>query len=212
MAEHLRERRLPETEEWAARLLFRHALKDLEKSFEIVSVPMRQACDEKGLFSWKRPDTRDTLRAFFRQWGDRKLNSLLAISLNPFVSYQHAVGLSTWGEEDEQRNLPARDEPVGLKKEKELLKPAASVEAVDLKGRGETDESAWGEEKTAEFSRKADEFSQKSLETVGPLHPRFGQARWKSDEERLIAILLDNFARCAHEELGILRKKGGNLC
>ncbi|MDR3143578.1 MAG: hypothetical protein LBT57_01875 [Puniceicoccales bacterium] len=158
MAEHLRERHLPDTEEWAARLLFRHALQDLEKSFEIVSVPMQQTHDAGGTCVWRRPDTRDTLRAFFSQCGAREQNSLLAISLNPFVSYQHAVGLATWREKGGAAFYP------------------------------------------------------QALETVGPLHPRFMLERWKSDEERLIAILLDNFARCAYEELGLLVKRGAESC
>ncbi|MDR0728272.1 MAG: hypothetical protein LBF21_01500 [Puniceicoccales bacterium] len=247
MAEHLRERHLPDTEEWAARLLFRHALRDLGKSFEIISVPMRQARDETGIFGWKRPDTRDTLRAFFQKYGARKLDSLLAVSLNPFVSYQHAVGLSTWGEEEgtdasfpregtdkfpkkggvgafspeEGTNafssnertdgFPSKEEIDAFSREKgtDGFSPKEGSNAfTDAFSQREKMDGFSSKEEVETFSRKeeAEAFSPKSLETVGPLHPRFGPNRWKSDEERLIAILLDNFARCAYEELGLLRK------
>jgi hypothetical protein len=85
--------------------------------------------------------------------------SILAISVNPFVSYQHAVGIATWAETE-------------------------------------------GHEV----------FASKVLETVGPLHPRFIPSRWSSDADRLMAIMLDNFARCAYEELGILKVKGVISC
>ncbi|MDR2377605.1 MAG: hypothetical protein LBD54_02545 [Puniceicoccales bacterium] len=234
MAEHLRERHLPETEEWAARLLFRHALQDLGKSPAIVSVPMRQTWDEKGTGSWNWPDTRDTLRAFFSQYGTRKLDSLLAISLNPFISYQHAVGLSTWREKEEIDSFSPK-EGAGAFSSKERADGFSPKEGVGAfsreketdgfspkKGSNTFTGAFSSKERTDGFSPKGEVeafprkegtevFSPKSLETVGPLHPRFGPDRWKSDEERLIVILLDNFARCAYEELGLLRK-GEKLC
>ncbi|MDR2419866.1 MAG: hypothetical protein LBD40_00885 [Puniceicoccales bacterium] len=158
MAQCLRERNLPDTEEWAARVLFRNFLKDFELSFEIINVPMRRGYDAKGEMCWERPNTRDTLHAFFKKCG-HEMASILAISVNPFVSYQHAVGMATWAE-------------------------TAGHEI----------------------------FVSKILETVGPLHPRFIPSRWSQDADRLMAIMLDNFARCTYEELGILKVKGMISC
>jgi hypothetical protein len=158
MAQCLRERNLPDTEEWAARVLFRNFLKNFKLSFEIINVPMRRGYDAKGEMCWERPNTRDTLRAFFKKCG-HEMTSILAISVNPFVSYQHAVGVATWAEM-EDHNI----------------------------------------------------FVSKMLETVGPLHPRFIPSRWPQDADRLMAIMLDNFARCAYEEFGILKVKGMISC
>jgi hypothetical protein len=158
MAQCLRERNLPDTEEWAARVLFRNFLKNFRSSFEIINVPMCHGCDTKGEMCWERPNTRDTLRAFFKKCG-HEMTSILAISINPFVSYQHAVGIATWAE----------------------------MEGCNV-------------------------FVSKILETVGPLHPRFIPSLWSQDADRLMAIMLDNFARCTYEELGILKMKGVVSC
>jgi hypothetical protein len=158
MAQYLRECNLPDTEEWAARVLFRNFLRNFGSSFEIINVPMRHGYDAKGEMCWERPNTRDTLHAFFKKCGC-EMTSILAISVNPFVSYQHAVGMATWAE-TEGRSV----------------------------------------------------FVSKILETVGPLHPRFVSSRWSQDADRLMAIMLDNFARCTYEELGILKVKGIASC
>jgi hypothetical protein len=155
MAQCLRERNLPETEEWAARILFRNFLETTGWTWEIVNVAMRQERDAAEV-QWIRPNTRDTLHAFFQKCGS--IASLLAMSIHPFVSYQHMVGMATW---------------------------------MECEGR--------------------DVFSSKTLETVGPLHPRFVPSRWAQDEDRLVAILLENFARWAYEEGGVLRVKGSVL-
>lgn len=158
MAQWLRERNLPDTEEWAVRVLFRNFLEPLGVLCEIVNVPMCHGYDAEGELRWKRPNTRDTLRAFFKR-SNRVWTSLLAISVNPFVSYQHAVGTAVWLEQE-----------------------------------------------------GCDKFASKTLETVGPLHSRFYSSQWSQNEELLIAILLDNVARCAYEEFGILKTKGCVSC
>jgi hypothetical protein len=158
MSRWLSERNLPNTEEWAARILFRNFLKDMGLSFEVVNVPMHPGYDENGEARWERPNTRDTLRAFFKKYSPEAA-SILAISVNPFVSYQQNVGIAT---------------------------------RMEMEGN-----EAW---------------VARTLETVGPLHPRFFPSRWPQDVDRLMAVLLDNFARCAYEELGILKMRGVVSC
>jgi hypothetical protein len=158
MAQWLRERNLPNTEEWAARILFRSFLEPLGLSCEIVNVPMCHECNTAGEIQWRRPNTRDTLQAFFKK-NNTTLASILAISVNPFVSYQHAVGAAVWMEHE-----------------------------------------------------GVDKFASKMLETVGPLHARFCPSQWSQSKELLMAILLDNMARCAYEEFEILKAKGCVPC